>query len=76
MKENNNIYTSIAVELLAAMVSGLFIGGIIGFITVLETQPSVQLPHNYQLITSKDTLVGYYNDQDKTLYINILNKKK
>lgn len=79
MKTNKPTSTEIAAEFIASLgglLLGIIFGIIIAFSLVKNTVPKVQLPENYQLITNKDTLSGYYNVKDKTLYINILNKKK
>ena len=80
MKTNKPTSTEIAIEFIAALIGGLVLGLILGIIIafslVKNILPKVQLPEEYQLITNKDTLSGYYNVKDKTLYINILNKKK
>ena len=57
------------------MVLGLILGTIIAFSLVKNILPKVQLPEDYQLITNKDTLSGYYNVKDKTLYIDFANKR-
>ena len=79
MKTNKPTSTEIATEFIASLIAGtllgIILGTIIAFSLVRNTLPKVQLPEEYQLITNKDTLSGYYNNKDKTLYINFANKR-
>ena len=79
MKTNKPTSTEKAIEFIAALIGGLVLGLILGtiiaFSLVKNILPKVQLPEDYQLITNKDTLSGYYNVKDKTLYIDFANKR-
>ena len=79
MKTNKPTSTEIAIEFIAALIGGLVLGLILGtiiaFLLVKNALPEVQLPEEYQLITNEDTLSGYYNVKDKTLYIDFANKR-
>ena len=68
-------HRSIVAEILAGLLSGLILGALIGFTYVINTKPKVDLPEEYQLITTKDTLQGYYDKRTETLYISFNNKR-